>query len=107
MYCKHSYMCNKMFCSNTQAENCKLKEYKMTREEALAKLKRLELYNEGSSKHWLLDQLETIGLIKFDEEPAKREITIHDAIKFSRSSTTGTGEFMDALDKFGYKIVKK
>lgn len=78
MYCKYSSSCiPNDFCINTQAENCQWNRdnLKMTREEALNKLK--DVHSTFSSDNTdLLNKLEALGLIKF-EEVTKRTVELN------------------------------
>lgn len=76
------------------------KETKMTRDEALNIAKRV-----GNERPWYESDvmlLEALGLIKFDEEKSVEEVVNH-----VWYNSNGIVEFVNNLDKHGYKIVKK
>lgn len=71
-----------------------IKENKMTREEAVIKI--TNVWDSGGS---LVDQLEALGLIKFEE---KKLTPVELMMKHQHSK-----DFFIALDKNGYTIVPK
>ena len=78
----------------------KQEQTKMTREEALNKV--------GTNNVSLLNHLEALGLIKFDNDDEEQ---LFDAINFARTKFYGSRddqhEFIKNLSDRGYKIVKK
>lgn len=70
---------------------------KMTRQEAYDKTR-------GSLGKEIVDALEVLGLLKFEEE--KKYIELLNAVRDGLMNSAGTKEFIDKLEKRGYKIVK-
>lgn len=73
---------------------------KMTKKEAIEKALTVTC---GVSTHDIINVLEVLELIKFDDE----DKTMGEAIAQARSRAMDTPEFIKKLSGFGYKIVKK
>lgn len=80
-------------------------ETKMTRGEAINNLVDIA---SSINRVALVDALEALGLIKFDEP--KQTVTIHEVINLARTTTLGTNsdqvDFMRVMELQGYKVVK-
>ena len=86
----------------------KMEKLKMTREEALEKIKPPRWYGDEGQRGWLLDSLEALGLLKFEERPTPECIfsMMFDSISADRPHTKAK-ELSNWLDRMGYKIVDK
>jgi hypothetical protein len=76
----------------------KPKENKMTRKEAIGIANE---FQNSSNNEGLIDALEALGLIKFDEESKLTPLDILNGY------TVHVAAIIESLDKHGYKIVKK
>jgi hypothetical protein len=81
------------------------KERKMTREETLVKLPKYRNYGEDAINGWLIDALEVLGLIKFDEAPPEQDNRI--ALYVYKSDGVQAWKLKQALEELGYEVKKK
>lgn len=79
------------------------KEIKMTRKEAIQKACSV---TSNVNRYDIVNILEALGLIKFDEEKSLSRI-IHEARMQTESAYSNCQPFMDYINEYGYKIVKK
>lgn len=62
-----------------------------------------KFYNRNDAACFL-SAIEALGLIKFDE-PVRKIFTRSEAIKICRGAYNDTEDFIEGLEKHGYKIV--
>lgn len=83
------------------------RKYQMTREEAIEKLRPIFGSSvNANGKNWI-QALEALGLLKFEKEEKRLSEIIHRARLETDSSYSNCKPFVDYLDEYGYKIVRK
>ena len=84
---------------------CNQKEDKMTREEAITLCK--DVAHKSPSDHMIvLNILEALGLIKFDEPESSLALVIDNARNCCYGSSKDQSQFITYLNSHGYKVAK-
>ena len=86
------------------------RDIKMTREEVINKLNHVDITDRPISANErnfvLLKKLEILGLIKLDEEKNEPD-NLERVLKECRGAYLTSAEFIEALERRGYKIIMK